>query len=535
LGQNDPFLLKLAIRLAGIIAWINRVNLKSNIIMKKLINLKLIALLIVVIGAVPSYGQGFFKYHYIVPPDLGNRMSGIKRIALLDFTYVAPVVEDAHKDDKEYDAGDELVKILVEKEKKELLGEEEYNKLQAANRGIGNEMGLALASNMTSIMIIPDRGRSPGFKFLIDGMRTDVYTIVDRATIDKVLNEQQFQVSGVVDSKKMSEVGVLMGADAIVSGDMISTKTDEQLAEVRKEVTKPEKYIGEDGKEKTRYVFDYYTYSYPVRRTVRSTFQIKVVSVKTGAILGTETFNASVFDEKSRLFKQTRPTRNKYPQYSELESTESLVRKTVNPLSQSAANMLSPRFAVISMKISKVKAKEFKKNAKEAADFLKSSRIEKAFPMYKAIYDADPYITEAAFNLGMIYEATGQYDAALEYYQAARESAVKNSNEKKYDNAILRAERGVEVVDLLDNMDIKLTKQYFSAAGGEALMAEKVQTRGNPKKDRFNIFESADAGSTIIGKVPGGREFPSFKVEGSYTLIEIVGGKRGYIKNENLK
>jgi Tetratricopeptide repeat/Curli production assembly/transport component CsgG len=503
--------------------------------MKKLFDTKFKIFILVIISSATSFGQGNFKYHYIVPPDLGNRMSGVKKIALMDFTYMAPVVENGHKDEKEYDAGDELVKILVEKEKKELLGEEEYNRLQSANRGVGNEMGRALASNMTSIMLIPDRGRSPSFKFLIDGMRTDVYTIVDRATIDRVLNEQQFQLSGVVDSKQMSEVGVLMGADAIVSGDMMSTKTDERLPEIKKEVTKPEKYFDEEGKEKTRYVFDYYTYTYPIRRTVRSTFQMNVVSVETGAILGTQSFEASATDDKSRLFKEHRPTRNMYPAYSELAAVETLVRRTVNPLSQSAANMLAPRFAVISMKISKVKTKEFKKTAKAAAEFLKAGKIEKAFPIYKTIYDADPYITEAAFNLGVIYESTGQYDKALEYFEAARESAVKSSNEKKYDYAIERAEKGVEVINLLDAMDIKISKQYFSADGGVSLMAAKVQTKGNPKKSRFNVYESADAGSTVIGKVPGGREFPSFKVEGSFTLIEIVGGKRGYIENENLK
>lgn len=500
--------------------------------MKKPANIKIIALILLFSWAGLSYGQGKLKYHYIIPPDLGDRMAGIKKIALLNFTYTPPVNENAIT--PEYDAGDELVKLLVEKQKKELLGEEVYNRQLGSNSAGGNSMGSALASNMTSIMIIPDRGKTRGFEFMIEGMRTDVYTLIDRATIDKVLNEQQFQLSGVVDGQQMAEIGVLMGADAIVTGHLESTKTDERLNEIRKQVTKAVKYT-EDGKEKTKYVHDYYTYTYPVLRTVKSSFAISIVSVKTGEVLGSKTFDATATDRKSRAFKRTRPTRDKYPAYSELEATESLVRRTVNPLSQSSANMVSPRFGVISMKISKVKAKAFKKIAKEAADYLSDARIEKAYPMYKSIYDADPYITEAAFNLGMMYEATGQYAEALVYYEAARESAVKNSNEKKYNLAINRAKNGIEVVDMLTEMDITLDKQFFSSDGVEALMAAKVHTRGNPKKDRFSVFETADSGSTIIGKVPGGREYPSFKVEGSFTLIEIVGGKRGYIKNENLK
>ncbi len=497
-----------------------------------------LSLLIIALGHF-AMAQGNFKYHYIVPPDLGDRMEGIKKIAFLDFKYTPPIEEGAVEVVEEYDAGDELVKIMIEKQKKELLGEEEYNRLQSAKRSSdgGNIMGGALISNMTSILLIPDRGKTLGFKFLIEGMRTDVYTIVDRATIDKVLSEQQFQLSGVVDGEQMSEIGMLLGADAIVTGDLVSTKTDERLDERREEVKKAVKYTDDEGEEKTKYVLDYYKYVYPVRRTVTTALNIQVVSVKTGEVLGTKAYTETASNTKERTFKRARPSSyvKKYPNYSELQSADALIRKTINPLSQSGANLIAPRFGAISMKISKVKAKEFKKIAKEAAVYLKQARLEKAYAMYKNIYDADPYITEAAFNLGMIYEATGQYEKALEYYEAARESAVKNSNEKKYTQAIDRAEKDIEVLELMAALDVKLEKQYFSDAGGASLMAEKAQTKGNPKKDRFNVYEKADDSSAIIGKVPGGRGYPMFSVEGDWTLIEIVGGKKGYIENKNLK
>lgn len=504
----------------------------------KTINLsKFIAVFLLFVSIGVSYGQGNFKYHYVVPPDLGERMSGIKKIAFLDINYTAPVVEGAVEEKEEYDAGDELVKIMIEKEKKELLGEEEYNKLKAAERGgdNANTMGGALVSNMTSILLIPTRGKSTGFEFLLEGIRTDPYVIVDRATIDKVLVEQQFQLSGAVDGQQMAEIGVLMGADAIITGDMVSSKNDKRIPEKIKKVYKSVKYTDDEGKEKTKSVFDYNQYIYTIQRTVSSSLDIQVVSVETGEILGTKNFTATSSDSKSRTFNKTRPTRGQYPPYSELATTDFLVRKTVNPLSQSSANLIAPRFATIAMKISKVKAKEFKKISKEAADYLKSGRVEKAYAIYKTIYDADPYITESAFNLGMIYESTGQYEKGLEYYEAALESAVKNSNEKKYDIAVDRAENGVIVMEQLESNGIVLEKQFFSDAGADALMAVKVKTNGNPKKDRFSVYAKADASSEIIGKVPGGREFPSFGVEGEWTQIEIIGGKRGYIRNDNIK
>jgi hypothetical protein len=498
---------------------------------------KIAVVLLFLLTVATAYSQGNFKYHYVVPPDLGERMSGIKKIAFLDIKYTAPVSErDANKKE-EYDAGDELVKVMVEKEKKELLGEEEYNKLKAAERSgtYSNSMGGALVSNITSILLIPNRGQIPGFKFLLEGIKTDPYIIVDRATIDKVLIEQQFQLSGVVDGQEMAEIGVLMGADAIITGNMVSTKNDQRLPEKIKKHYKTVKYIDDDGKEKSKSVFDYNEYVYTIQRTVTSNFDMQVVSVETGAILGTKTFTKTAVDKKSRSFKRSKPSSGQYPPYSELATTDFLVRKTVNPLSQEAANLIAPRFATIKMGISKVKAKEFKKIAKEASDYLKDGKVEKAFAIYKTIYDADPYITESAFNLGMIYEATGQYKKAQEYYEAALESAVKNSNEKKYDKAVERAKNGIIVMSQLEANGIVLEKQFFSDDAAESLMAAKVHTKGNPKKDRFSVYAKADASSEIIGKVPGGRDFPSFKVEGEWTLIEIIGGKKGYIRNENLK
>ena len=498
---------------------------------------KVVLALILIIPSYLATSQGNLKYHYIVPSELGERMGGIKTIAFLDFKYTAPVAEGVVEEKEEYDAGDELVKLMIEKQKKELLGEEEYNKLQAANRSneSASSMGGALISKMTSTLLEPNRGKMSGYEFLIEGMRTDVYTIVDRATIDRILSEQQFQASGVVDGQQMTEIGVLLGADAIITGELVSTKNDERLSEKREEVNKSVKYKDKDGKEKTKSVLDYYKYIYSVQRTVTSNLSVQVVSVKTGEVLGTKTYTQISRDTKSRTFNRTKPTRGQYPAYSELAPVESLVRNTLDQLSEGAVDLIAPKFGVIAMKISKVKAKEFKNTAKEAADYLHDGKIENAYALYKTIYDADPYITESAFNLGMIYEATGQYKKALDYYEAALESAVKNSNEKKYDEAVDRAEKGLVILEQLEANGIKLEKQFFSDSAAESLMAEKATTKGNPKKDRFNVYESASTGSPIIGKVPGGREFPMFKVEGDWTYIEIVGGKKGYIQNENLK
>jgi tetratricopeptide (TPR) repeat protein len=499
-----------------------------------------VILLLLLLSSNLSRAQGNITYHYIIPPELGDRLQDVKKLAFMEFTYTPPAIPGQNESAGEQMSTDQqLVQLMLEKERKELMGPEAYAKWKASQAGGGDggsSMGGALASNITSILIIPDRGKSSGAEFFLEGIRTDPYTIVDRADIDRILNEQQFQLSGVVDGQQMSEIGALLGADAIINGDLASTSTDSKLPEKIEKVYRSEKYTDDKGKQRTRQVFNYNRYHYSVQRTVTSTFSITVTSVKTGQILGSKNYTAKSSSTKTNSFDRNRPPDSKkYPSFEQLEPISALVRKTVNPLSRSAADYLQPRFGTTTQKISKVKAKEFKQIAKEAADYLKDGRIDKAYAIYQTIYDADPYISESAFNVGMIYEIAGQYDKALEKYQGALEVAVKNSNEKKYDEAVDRTKNSVIVMDQLNSLGIELVKKGFSADAAESLMADKVTTKGNPKKDRWEVYESADPTSPVIGKVPGGREFPSFEVEGNYTLIEILGGKRGYISNLNIK
>ncbi len=507
--------------------------------MKTLTRQRLLYIVVTICFSLPVsvLGQGTFRYHYVIPPDLGKKMAGIKTVAFLDFKYNDPAATEKLKDEHSgHDAGDELLELMIEEKKKEVLGEEEYNRQRRAElAGSNNEMTEALINNVTSLLLIPDRGKVPGYNFLLEGIRTDIYTVVDRATIDKILAEQQLQVSGLVSEDQMAELGELLGADAIITGQLSAEVQDVRQDEKVVQHYKKVKYTDEDGKEKTKEVPDYKEYIYAISRTVTSRLTLKVVSVETGAILGTRNFEESKFDSKAKSFKSKQYAASRYPSFDELTSAQTMIRATINPLSVSMANMIAPRFGITGNKIAKIKTKQFKSQAKEAADYLKRGQVEKAYAIYKTIYDADPYIGESAYNLGMIYEATGQYDKAKEMYTAALEGALNKSNEKRFAQAIERAEAGMVALDILASLGIKPEKVYFSDESAQTLLAEKVTTKGNPKKHRFPVYEKPDAGSAVIGKVPGGREFPKLGEENGFTLIEILGGKRGYIKNSDLK
>ena len=57
-------------------------------------------------------------------------------------------------------------------------------------------------------------------------MRTGRFTVVDRAVVDQLLEEQAFSYSGVVDPGKAVELGRLLGAEAVLTLNVTQLKHD---------------------------------------------------------------------------------------------------------------------------------------------------------------------------------------------------------------------------------------------------------------------------------------------------------------------
>lgn len=58
-------------------------------------------------------------------------------------------------------------------------------------------------------------------------MRTGRFTVVDRAAVDKLLAEQEFSFSGVVDPASAARLGRMLGAEAVMLISISSLKHDE--------------------------------------------------------------------------------------------------------------------------------------------------------------------------------------------------------------------------------------------------------------------------------------------------------------------
>ena len=329
------------------------------------------------------------------------------------------------------------------------------------------------------------------------GARTNLYSVVERDQIDKVLKEQNFSNSGIVDDAQATQIGKVLGIDAIISGSVSYTSKDEQS-------------------ETTTYDLSGKASSVPcLKRTVTAEARIRIISVTTGLVIGVCSPKAEFYERKCGSER------------SGIQSAAAIANACYQDLAFKLANSFSPYFKNVKFEFEKIKTKEFKDKSKLALDYIESSDFDKAANIYKAILEADPYTAAAAYNLGCLNTIVGNYDEAYQYYKTAAEI-----DEAAFGQYVKKAEAQVEMNKILQAMGISIEKQGFEST--TAALADKIKTRGN-KSDRFDAREKPDGSSASVARIPGDTEFTVIKRDGDWYLIKLLGGKQGYINQTFVK
>jgi len=366
-------------------------------------------------------------------------------------------------------------------------------------------MGGKLADAMVANLLQDSYGLTKEKPLYIQGFRTNIFTIVERSQLENVLREQKLGVSGAIGDADASQAGKLLGVDVIISGSVSHSSND----------ARSESSSKDDKGNVTR--------TYTVKRTVYAMARVKFIKVETGQILAVHEFKSNLEDTKSS---------NQYINYSQLMPADQIADKAFNEMAGSVIKYFTPYYKYEGLDIFKIKNKEFKDQGKEAVEHIKDKRIDKALIVYNSIYEKDNYSQETANNLAVLYEGTGNYDKALEFYKI---SAQLNPDNKNFKDAIVRAEGLVKLKKYLEFYDIKLTPYEFAQAGsGSSKLADKVTTRGKTK-DRYEVREMADASAIVVAKVPGDTEFEVLEKSGKWVKIKLLGGKAGFIEQANVK
>ena len=124
------------------------------------------------------------------------------------------------------DVMDELDREIAKQDgddSQDVTSSEQYTSAETSNlagsgSGANEQMVIAIADFINDDGKVSKLGRYTAEKLTPYFTRSDQFQVLERALIDKVIAEQQFQVSAFVDESSTREIGQLLGAETIVSG-----------------------------------------------------------------------------------------------------------------------------------------------------------------------------------------------------------------------------------------------------------------------------------------------------------------------------
>ena len=90
--------------------------------------------------------------------------------------------------------------------------------------------------------------------------------------------------------------------------------------------------------------------------------------------------------------------------------------------------------------------------------------------------------------------------------------------------------------DALRHLGIELTSHTFSTTAQQlaAAAAVRLEVKGGPDSRR-SVHAAASEDSERLAMVPGGILLTVIRHEGDWYLIELIGGKQGFIHKKNVK
>ncbi len=413
----------------------------------------------------PGYSYKKIKVYVLEPP--AYLLVGVEQIAVIDFEGKAAYGRLF---------SDYLVSQLLEN-----------------NRGIGmirtGFLGMSKKEGVT----------------LQKGVFTNVFKVLERSRLEKVLSEQQLGLTGLMDQSQAVQVGKLLGVQALITGSIHYSSQDGRKNEQRTRKR--------NGKKET------YTVTCQTRQVEVKT-SLRVISTSDGEILAS--------------FTPARTLKEKHcpEQEGALPTVQSMVESGLQQIAVETANSITPHFVYREFEFEKIKTNKFKKIAERAAKRAENLDVDQAYLLYKSLYDQDPYNPKLLYNLGILHEVVGNIQKAAEFYQMA----AQLKDEKKYRKAVQRIEKSAAFSELLSALGIELQEHEFRAseAAKAQVLAQKIVIKGS-SEDRIPIFSEPREGSAVVTRVPGGLQFRVKARQGDWYLLELLGGKEGYLHKNRVK
>lgn len=250
------------------------------------------------------------------------------------------------------------------------------------------------------------------------------FTLVSRNDFQKIVNEQKIQNSGLVEQKTAVRVGELIGAQAIISGNVSSPSSqDTHFYETRVRCA--------DKKCKT---LTYYKVRC-VNRAVGLSAEVRIVDVQKGDVIFADRLS------KSRVYKHCSDYSNALP------SRDMAAQKLSDVLADEFTYRLAPHYRTFSVVLLEDPDLDYSDKQEKLLEvsltYIEQGRYDKAEKFLGELIDATLSQSYVAFyNLGVVKEAQGKYAEAKEYYTMADKLMLEPV--EAINTAVIRIERLIQ-------------------------------------------------------------------------------------------
>ena len=227
------------------------------------------------------------------------------------------------------------------------------------------------------------------------------FTLVSRNDFEKIIKEQRIQNSGLVDPKTVVKVGQLIGAEAIINGNVgRPTASDTYFYEKRVRCA---------DKECKNLV------NYKVRckkRIIGLSSELRIVDVQRGDIIFADTFSDNA------VYKHCSDDQRVIP------STEIVAQRLASNMANKFTYKLTPQYRHFKVALLEDPDLDYTKNQEalleNSLEYIEQGRYDKAEGLLMRLVDTtDSQSYVPFYNLGVISEARGKYRDAKEYYAYA--------------------------------------------------------------------------------------------------------------------
>ena len=247
------------------------------------------------------------------------------------------------------------------------------------------------------------------------------FTLVNRSDRNTLLAEQRFQNSGLTDPSTAVEVGNILGAQAIISGSLNPTTIHDDHYYKTRRKCKDERCW--DVKVSCKH------------RTIGLSAQIRMINVSTANIIYADTVS-----------RQRRWSRCSDDQKT-LPSKQAGAQHLANSIANHFAYKLTPHYrniTVVLLEDPDLEYSDFQEKLLEnSLLYIEQGRYDKAEKLLRRLSEstnAQSYVP--LYNIGVIYEARGNFTEAQHYYAAADELTIEPV--KEINHAVIRIKRLID-------------------------------------------------------------------------------------------